>query len=192
MGGKNVVKVTQKIKNENLNNCHHNRKPMQYYKSAGQNNEYFITLLVPSDACTNLERKNVINSKYAKYRCSKAFVVDIEHKETKEKKDCVQSNYFAGFVYKVGDVITELSFDCDLEKVCVRGIHFFKTKQQALMYGNSKEGEYKSWYENGQLCIECVYKNGKREGKYKWWYKNGQLLEEHVYKEDECKQWKKT
>ena len=159
----------------------------QYYKSTGENSEYIVTLEIPNDAKTNLERKAVANSKYAKYRCSKALVVDIEHKKTKKKKDCVRSTFTANFVYKTGDVVTELFFDCNLEKVCTHGIHFFKTKEQALVYytyyTKPKNGEYKLWYDNGQLNIECVYKDGKLEGEYKSWHYFGQLNVECVYKD---------
>jgi antitoxin component YwqK of YwqJK toxin-antitoxin module len=42
------------------------------------------------------------------------------------------------------------------------------------------EGLYQSWYENGQLSLQCNYINDVLEGPYKSWHKNGQL---HI----ECK-----
>ena len=167
---------------------------MQYYKSAGENSEYIVILEIPSDAQTNLERKNVANSKYAKYRCSKALVVDIEHKETKQKVDYVVSSYINSFVYTLNEIIEDIYFDDNLEEVCAEGIHFFKTKKQALIYNTRPEnGKYKQWHDNGQLWEECVYKDGKIEGKYKQWHDNGQLSVERVYKdgknEGKYKQW---
>lgn len=49
---------------------------------------------------------------------------------------------------------------------------------EQLCYYNSKgryHGEYKEWYENGNLSIHCFYKNGQRHGEYKSWYLNGKL-----------------
>ena len=56
------------------------------------------------------------------------------------------------------------------------------------------EGEFKLWYENGQLSLQCYYKDGKMEGEYKsWWEENGQLWRQCYYKdgkkEGEYKQW---
>jgi len=38
-----------------------------------------------------------------------------------------------------------------------------------------RDGEYKSWWPNGQLHTCCFYKNGRLDGEYKRWYDNGQL-----------------
>ncbi len=47
------------------------------------------------------------------------------------------------------------------------------------------EGEAKEWCENGQLWRLCYYKEGKEEGEYKEWYENGQLWRQCYYKEGE-------
>ena len=49
-------------------------------------------------------------------------------------------------------------------------------------YGK-KEGEYKVWYENGQLWAQEYYKEGKMEGEFKVWWCNGQLWAQEYYKE---------
>ena len=36
-------------------------------------------------------------------------------------------------------------------------------KKRYLTRFGEKEGEYKSWWENGQLYIHCYYKEGKKE-----------------------------
>ena len=41
--------------------------------------------------------------------------------------------------------------------------------------GYEGEGERKDWYENGQLWVQCFYKNGKLNGEFKSWYENGKL-----------------
>ena len=43
------------------------------------------------------------------------------------------------------------------------------------------EGEYKKFYGNGQLWLQCLYVNGKIEGEYKEFYENGQLREHYFY-----------
>ena len=50
-------------------------------------------------------------------------------------------------------------------------------------YGK-KEGEYKMWWDkNGQLAIQCYYKEGKLEGEYKQRDINGQLWFQEYYKD---------
>ena len=44
-------------------------------------------------------------------------------------------------------------------------------------------GEFKVWYENGQLSFEDYYKDGKLDGESKSWYENGQLRYQQFYKD---------
>lgn len=44
------------------------------------------------------------------------------------------------------------------------------------------EGEYKCWYDNGQLYEQSFYRNGKLEGERKAWYENGQIWSSEFYK----------
>ena len=48
-----------------------------------------------------------------------------------------------------------------------------------------RDGLYKKWYENKQLCEEGNYKEGERDGLWKGWYENGQLQSEVSFKEGE-------
>lgn len=43
------------------------------------------------------------------------------------------------------------------------------------------DGECKEWYENGQISSKCSYINGKIEGEYIAWYKNGNKAEASSY-----------
>ena len=45
------------------------------------------------------------------------------------------------------------------------------------------DGEYKSWYNNGQLECHYFYKDGKLHGEYKSWYNNGQPGSHYFYKD---------
>ena len=52
------------------------------------------------------------------------------------------------------------------------------------LYENAElTGEFKWYYDNGQLRKHCFYKNGKVEGEYKLYYENGQLWEHCFYKD---------
>jgi antitoxin component YwqK of YwqJK toxin-antitoxin module len=57
-----------------------------------------------------------------------------------------------------------------------------KREEYIERYGK-KEGEYKEWWRNGQLDIQCYYKEGKEEGEYKEWWRNGQLYSQYYFKE---------
>jgi antitoxin component YwqK of YwqJK toxin-antitoxin module len=39
----------------------------------------------------------------------------------------------------------------------------------------TRDGEYKEWYENGQLRVHSFYKSGQIHGEYKIWQSDGQL-----------------
>ncbi|AXE16751.1 hypothetical protein DR864_02895 [Runella rosea] len=45
-------------------------------------------------------------------------------------------------------------------------------------------GEWKSWYENGQLSMIEHYTNGKRHGDYESWFPDGEPLEKFTYQND--------
>ncbi len=45
------------------------------------------------------------------------------------------------------------------------------------------DGEYKEWYNNGQLYIQTTYVEGKLHGEYKEWYDNKQLRLQTTYVE---------
>jgi len=44
-----------------------------------------------------------------------------------------------------------------------------------FVFNRKKEGEYKEYYDNGQLCIMCNYKNDKLNGEYKEYDRDGEL-----------------
>lgn len=46
------------------------------------------------------------------------------------------------------------------------------------------DGEYKSWWNNGQLAVHCYYKNGKLDGECRHWDDDGMALEHYYYKND--------
>jgi len=163
-------------------------EPIIGYKSAGDNNQYLVTLHIdPHPSNTNLERKGVAIKATAKFRCKKAFVAEIKNKNTGELTNKAASNYRSSFIYRQNEFIVEPDYDTDSESVCSEGIHFFLTEEVAFFWGRSdtiKNGLCKSWHENGHLNSECEYKNGKLEGFYRLRNNNGILLSESNYKND--------
>jgi antitoxin component YwqK of YwqJK toxin-antitoxin module len=59
----------------------------------------------------------------------------------------------------------------------------FKLRIKYFKFNGKKEGEYKSYYENGRPDMVRNYKNGKVEGEYKSYYENKQLEIIYNYKD---------
>jgi len=146
-----------------------------------------IILELLNDTITNEKRKDVINDKYAKFRCDKAKVIDITNVKTGELMEGDVSIYDSEFVYSFGEII-ETVFDENLDEVCTNGIHYFKTKEAALSWfynqddKNFPDGKWIRWNENGEKHCEGTYKNGKHDGKWTGWHENGQKFYECAYK----------
>jgi antitoxin component YwqK of YwqJK toxin-antitoxin module len=51
------------------------------------------------------------------------------------------------------------------------------------IWGDMINGEYKSWYDNGQICEHCFYKDRYLDGEHKVWYDNGQIYTHSFYKD---------
>ena len=159
------------------------------YKSAcAYNKLVVITLEIPEDALTNLERKNVAVKESAKFRCNKAKVLKIEDEDGKEYEEAVShhNGKYIDLIYKLNQTVSVHRFEMRLEEVCASGIHFFLTKRVAELYGRDKiqDGLYTKWYDNGSKHEECTYKNGKKNGLYTEWYENGYKIHECTYEND--------
>ena len=48
-------------------------------------------------------------------------------------------------------------------------------KEHCFLKDGELQGEYRSWCENGTLKEHCFFKDGKLQGEYKEWYDNGTL-----------------
>jgi antitoxin component YwqK of YwqJK toxin-antitoxin module len=143
-----------------------------------------ITLDIPDDAITNVDRASVAVKDTAKYRTNKAKVVKIEDDDGKEYTEAVTGFYREKLLtYRLNELVEVSDYDMNLENVCSTGIHFFRTKRVAELYssGAIETGLYQSWHENGEKWVECTYVNGKLEGLYQRWYENGQKLDECTY-----------
>ena len=160
------------------------------YKVAKNNDTcVVVTLEIPEDAITNINRNNVAVKEYAKHRCNKAKVLKSEDKDGKEYKEAKSSFYAfpTTILYKVNEVVEVDDFDMDLEKVCSSGIHFFLTKSVAENYmrgcDNNFTGILNHYLDDGTLCIQTSYVDGKKNG-IQIRYISGRAREEYSYVND--------
>jgi antitoxin component YwqK of YwqJK toxin-antitoxin module len=58
-----------------------------------------------------------------------------------------------------------------------------KLHYQVIMEGDKWNGEYKSWWHNGNKCIETTYKDDEIHGEYTYWNEDGTLREKKYYNE---------
>ena len=94
------------------------------YKKA---NDKIVELLITEDA----KRSSATTRKC---RCSKAKVLSITSLDGKENFKKVTSDYYFDFVYEVGKIVEVKDFDENRWKECYTGIHFFITRDEAVMY----------------------------------------------------------
>ncbi len=91
---------------------------------------YIVKLEIPEDA-----KRSSATSR--KCRCDKAKVIAIEKPLDPTNPDTpntVHSNIDPNFMYTVGDTVYVDNFDKNRFKECAPGIHFFISREEALMY----------------------------------------------------------
>jgi uncharacterized protein YjbI with pentapeptide repeats len=70
-----------------------------------------------------------------KCRCSKALVLAIQNMDgTDSEKTHISSDYRSDFVYEIGKIVEEPSFDDNRFNECSSGIHFFISREMAVKY----------------------------------------------------------
>lgn len=146
-----------------------------------------ITLEIPDDAITNINRNNVVVKEYAKHRTNIAKVIKIEDQNGKQYDEAISGFYdYKKLIYKVNEIVKVDDYDSNLEKVCLSGIHFFLTRRVAEIYEiySLENGLYEAWYDNGQKWREYNYVNGKIEGLYQEWHTYGQIARKFTYMND--------
>ena len=146
-----------------------------------------VTLELLDNSVTNEKRDGIIDKIYAKFRCNKAKVISIINVKTQEKMEMDRSIYPSVFVYTLGE-IRKTYFDENLDTVCTRGIHYFKTFEAALSWfyrqnNNFPDGKWIAWHENGQKKHEETYKDHLHDGKWITWRDNGNKESEGTYKD---------
>ena len=89
-------------------------------------------------------------------------------------------------MYQVGKEVEVIDYDTNIDEVCSKGIHYFKSLECAQMWeldisAVGYTGPFKKWYNNGNKRVESNYVNGKRHGPFVGWYTNGNKREESNY-----------
>ena len=87
-------------------------------------------LEIPADA------KRSSGAGTRKCRCNKAKILRFEDLDGNVLNDITKgySYYNRGFIYHVGEYVTEENFDEDRWEQCSKGIHFFMNRQEAINY----------------------------------------------------------
>ena len=88
-----------------------------------------VKLLITEDS----ERSSATTRKC---RCSKAKVLSITNIENTEEFSEVTSDFDENFIYKVGEIVEVKDYDKDRWNECSTGIHFFITRDEAIIYRN--------------------------------------------------------
>ena len=94
------------------------------YKKA---NDKIVKLLITEDA----KRSSATTRKC---RCNKAKVLSITSLDGKEEYTKVTSDYDSSFTYEVDKIVEVENFDENRWNGCSTGIHFFITRDEAVMY----------------------------------------------------------
>lgn len=139
------------------------------------NRRKIVKLLIPPWAKTNMDRTNIVNSRFAKYRCSEARVLSID------PPGPAVSMWDGKTVYKVGKVMRPNTYFPYSQKVCAGGIHFFLDRERAELYELSKPS--KGWFDNGQLEFEIIPQGSQGEAVRTVWYESGALRRRVAYRD---------
>ena len=157
------------------------------YKSCG---DYIVIMKKLPDTICNESRKGIVDPPHAKFRANKRLVVSIEHTITGKKIKRIQNTSYEDkqIWYEESKKVSASDYNSDLNKVCTSGIHYFLSRDAAFYWKNAQtsdagklNGPYKTWYHNGQKCVEYTYVDGKLDGSHQRWYQNGQKLKEYAY-----------
>ena len=149
--------------------------------------DLIVKLLITGE--NNENRADMYDKRYAKMRCSNAFVLDIYHMNTKVKYSSAKS-LRNNMIYEVGKMVWPNHYDNNINNVCSEGIHYFLEEEPAHYWNNGScdviiDGIYKSWCENGQIEKILHMKGDSLDGMSESWYPNGQLRSRCYYKNDE-------
>jgi antitoxin component YwqK of YwqJK toxin-antitoxin module len=179
-----------------------------------ENQEYkrvIITLNIPNDAKTNINRNDIIDSDKALYKCNKAKVVNIEDLEGQTYTEAVSLFYnFQILTYKVGEIVKEIKKNVKYKYFSIskeENIYFFLNEHTALNYKkqiengclthyndnggideilNYKDGKLDGLYQKfnvfNKLDTQCFYKDGKLDGLYQTWYLGGKKQGDQMFK----------
>jgi hypothetical protein len=115
--------------------------------------KWIVVLEKINTTITNENRKNVIDKRFAKFRANELKVIKIINMI---KPNFVQNKIKSIYetettIYKVGKIVKSNGYDNNEDKICSRGIHYFRTLFRAYFYGDSRTKKIYSWYDNGDI-----------------------------------------
>lgn len=165
------------------------KNPGAVFKSCS---DYIVVLTKLPETYTNDSRSSD-NKTYAQCRGDKFLVNDIINKfEVSKKRDRIQNSCYAKkqIWYIVGEIVQADDYDKYVQNISSRGIHYFKTIEQAFYWELGKiptySGDWIMWHHDGNLSALVNLKNGKPYGKCKLFYNyNMRIAHEGEYVDGE-------
>ena len=125
----------------------------------------------------NALREDILDKRYASYRCSEAYVLHLQSIDNELiSVSRAKSMYDQNFIYEVGKIVKVDNYDTNPNNIRSTGIHYFISPERAFYYclpTTDHEGEYKTWYDNGQIESLGMYVTGRKDGRWSEWYING-------------------
>jgi len=101
------------------------------------NNNLIVIMKKLKETFTNEERKNIVDSQYAKYRGTEFKIILIFDSMNLSTTSLFgESHYNKTFIYTIGSIVKEKYFDYNIETVCTIGIHYFNNIIAAYYYVN--------------------------------------------------------
>lgn len=167
-----------------------------------------VTGIIPDDAWTNVNRKNVVVPEYALYRTNKVRVLKIDDSNGR-MYDQAKPHLFSleKVIFRVGETL-EVPCIQTPEVEWSNGLYFFLNRYVAERFYSPKtyennyvekwyyngvkacdyllldgypNGVYREWYENGQLSVQKTYRYRRLEGRARSWYMNGDICTDQTY-----------
>src|SRR5947208_16609894 len=94
-----------------------------------------VILKKTNETVTNEGRKNIVDSRYAKFRGNNLRVVNIfDMKNPKVHLLQAHSVYDSHFVYTIGEIVYCTNYNYNTDEICESGIHYFKDIRGAYYY----------------------------------------------------------
>ena len=59
--------------------------------------------------------------------------------------------------------------------------HYKSNLCEFTVVNDKQDGEFKSWWEDGQLAVHCTFKDGLLNGEYEYWWSNSQMYVQSSY-----------
>lgn len=152
-----------------------------------ENTRALVVLEIPADGKNNIQRTNIYDPNYARYRCDRAKVISIQDMETGEELEGATSMFGIGgknkILYLKGETVVSDGYEKDPHVIFGSGIHFFLSEEPArhLRMNKPTDGLYKDWYDDGRISMESFYKDGVLHGEYKSWHANGMSEHRGIY-----------